>query len=194
MASGRMHELINVSALVGLGTTCIVLKANNLIHIPFSNLIIFIVAYLIGAFLITPDLDVQSKWVRPKRWWGILGYLWWPYGIMSRHRGISHTWILGPLSRLLYLFFIVFLLALPLIIFLSTRQLYFTMPNLQGWGKIALVAGIGYYISQWMHLLGDSVPLGYDQTILKRIRKRQAKARKNKAKNDSAKNKHHQHD
>ncbi len=177
-----MHEFINMSALVTLGTTYVVLKANNLIHIPWSSLAIFTVAYLVGVFLITPDLDVQSKWVRPKRWWGVLGYLWWPYGIFSRHRGISHTWILGPLTRLLYLFFIIFLLILPIAIFIGSRQFYFTTPNLQGWGRIVLIAALGYYLSQWMHLFGDRVPFGYDRTILRRIRKRREKARKDRLK------------
>lgn len=183
-----MHEFINGSALIILGTTYVVLKVNNLVSIPFSTIAIFTLAYLVGAFLITPDLDVQSKWVRPKRWWGVLGYLWWPYGIFSRHRGISHTWILGPLTRLLYLFLIVFLLLLPILLFIGTRQFYFTMPSVQGWGNITITAGVGYYLSQWMHLLGDRVPLGYDQIILKRIRKRHIKTKKNREKN-----KPHQH-
>ncbi len=193
MASGRMHEFINGSALVILGTSYIVLRANNLVSIPFSTITIFTLAYLVGAFLITPDLDVQSKWVRPKRWWGVLGYLWWPYGMFSRHRGISHTWIIGPLTRLVYLFFIVFLLLLPLLLFIGTKQFYYDAPSMQGWGRIALIAGSGYYLSQWMHLLGDQVPLGYDRIILNRIRKRRAKQKKNKTKKSKLHKEHNHH-
>jgi uncharacterized metal-binding protein len=62
-----------------------------------------------GAFL-TPDLD-HSEVVTPgaggllprplKTWWR---YLWYPYGKLMVHRGLSHWPLVGTLTRLVYFF------------------------------------------------------------------------------------------
>ena len=71
----------------------------------------FALSYLIGTFLVTPDLDLAEQGVRAKTHWGLFGLLWIPYGAIFSHRGHSHSWIVGPLTRILYLTIIVLALS-----------------------------------------------------------------------------------
>lgn len=101
MPAGRVHEAINLGAL-GL------LSASYLYHgdhlgVSEPAAFGFAAAYLIGTFLVTPDLDLAEQRVRAKGNWGVLGWLWVPYGLIFSHRGWSHTWIVGPLTRLAYM-------------------------------------------------------------------------------------------
>ena len=111
--------------------------------------------FVIGSFLITPDLDMAGeKPVRPLRYWGPLGILWWPYGQLFKHRGLSHTWILGPLTRLIYV-----------LLLLAGAGLAISFLEGLGWitwkgGPIppTLGAGVlGYFVAQWLHLTLDAI-------------------------------------
>ena len=56
---------------------------------------------MFGTLLITPDLDLRLNDAR--RNWGPLRFIWGPYAALSRHRGMSHTYLLGPSIRIAYL-------------------------------------------------------------------------------------------
>lgn len=99
MPSGRVHEAINLTAL-GLGSLAYLALGGSPER---PEALAFALAYLAGTFLLSPDLDLAEKEVRSRRRWGLLGVLWRPYGWLFRHRGLSHTWVLGPLTRLGYL-------------------------------------------------------------------------------------------
>lgn len=101
--------------------------------------------YALGTFWVTPDLDNFPRYpVLAARRWGPLKLVWLPYGLLFRHRGLAHHWVLGPLSRLLYLS----PLLLPLRGWLGGLE-----PALL-WGAL-----LGYYASQWLHLALDGIPL-----------------------------------
>ena len=63
--------------------------------------IVFVVAYLFGTFLLSPDMDLNTS--DPMRNWGVLRLLWRPYAQLFTHRGLSHTPVLGTLTRVLYI-------------------------------------------------------------------------------------------
>jgi uncharacterized metal-binding protein len=112
----------------------------------------FALAYLAGTYLLSPDLDLAEKGVRAGRRWGVLRLLWRPYGWLFRHRGLSHTWVLGPLTRLAYL----------------GVDWDLRPPS---WPKEALGWGLlGYYLSQWLHLLADGIWPDHDLRQLRRPR------------------------
>lgn len=67
---------------------------------------IFVVAYLCGSFLLSPDMDLHTS--NPMKNWGLLRLLWRPYAGLFKHRGISHMPVVGTLTRLLYLLLLVY--------------------------------------------------------------------------------------
>ncbi|MCS6869514.1 DUF2227 family putative metal-binding protein [Thermus sp.] len=100
---------------------------------------------LLGGLWLSPDLDLPDS--RPSRRWGPLRLLWEPYRAFHPHRGRSHTYLYGPLSRFLYLGLLLAPLALV--------DLPLGLPSLPPEGLWGL--GMGYLLSQWLHLLMDGI-------------------------------------
>ncbi|AAF11443.1 hydrolase [Deinococcus radiodurans R1 = ATCC 13939 = DSM 20539] len=171
--SGRVHNLINLGTFAVLGTAALYVQRAQLWPDPTFTLtptmaLNFTWAFMAGTFLLSPDLDLSEGRVDSKRRWGPLGFLWVPYGRMFSHRGLSHTWIVGPLTRLLYL---------GLIAGAVWTVLKFALPQLGlGWPrlpqplpyKVLLPVAAGYYLSQWLHLLADGVYPDHDVRHLRR--------------------------
>lgn len=72
--------------------------------------------YFLGTIVLNPDLDSAKS--KPAQKCGIICK---PYTMMSKHRGISHHWLWGTVTRILYVLVIiglltgmVFVLKLPL--------------------------------------------------------------------------------
>ncbi|RDI96369.1 hydrolase [Meiothermus sp. QL-1] len=157
MPSGRVHEAINLSVL-GLAAGVYWLYRETL-AIPEPIAVAFVGSYLVGTFLITPDLDLAERQVRSKRRWGWLGWLWVPYGWLFTHRGLSHTWLVGPLTRLLYLGgvgLVLGWLGLVLVRYLGLHPVLearFSPPP----PEVVWALVLGYYVSQWLHLLADGI-------------------------------------
>lgn len=164
MASGRTHETINLSVFAlatagyayarGQGLTA---EFDTLLTL--ETLLAFSVSYLIGTFFVTPDLDLAENPVQARNNWGLLGFLWVPYGALFSHRGLSHTWLIGPLTRLIYLA----LLVLAFGWFISEVAAYFGYRIAfeaevgESWPQLSLGALTGYYLSQWLHLMADGI-------------------------------------
>lgn len=175
MPSGRVHEVINVATLA-LSCGAIALMPDAWrpawAQLETTGGLAFASGYLIGTFLITPDLDLADGHVNAKRNWGLLGGLWIPYGKMSRHRGISHSWITGPLTRVIYL-----AVLIGALVWIARGAGY----NLwTGWHDSLIALGAGYLISQWLHLLADGIMpwhafLTAPQTTPRKNRPRQAR-------------------
>ncbi|WP_291428633.1 metal-binding protein [Deinococcus sp.] len=155
MPSGRVHNLINIAAYSVLAAATLVASRQELVSVTSVQALNFTLAYAAGTFLLSPDLDLAEGRVDSKRHWGILGVLWVPYGMMFSHRGLSHTWILGPLTRLAYLAVMVALVVGVLTYLMPALVL----PALSGSLDVAVLApfALGYYLSQWLHLIADGV-------------------------------------
>jgi uncharacterized metal-binding protein len=166
MPSGRTHEAINLT-LLGLGGAFYLAQGGS----PEEpRALAFLLGYLASTFLLSPDLDLAEKGVRAQGRWGVLGALWRPYGWLFRHRGLSHTWILGPLTRLGYLLLLLFLLygLLKGVAAFMGASLALALPPLP---KEVLLCGLlGYYLSQWLHLVADGIWPDHDLRRLKRPR------------------------
>jgi uncharacterized metal-binding protein len=107
LALGRTHELINLLALPGF-----------LYFLPKEFYLSFSVGYVLGTFLLSPDLDLKHS--KPSKRWKALKILWRPYQKKSKHRGISHIPLLGTLTRLLYIFLLITALYYLLYFLLSS--------------------------------------------------------------------------
>ncbi|MBO1438516.1 metal-binding protein [Meiothermus sp. CFH 77666] len=157
MPSGRVHEAINVGVLGLASAAYWAYQKEVAISQPVA--VAFVSSFLVGTFLITPDLDLAEQQVRAKGRWGWLGWLWVPYGWMFAHRGLSHTWIVGPLTRLLYLGAMGVVLYWVITAIAGYVGLNF---NLQAQLKappqeIVWALVLGYYASQWLHLIADGI-------------------------------------
>ncbi len=147
--SGQVHNAINTLSFVALAGGYGYASSQNLLpHFDVGQIGLFTTAFAAGTFLLSPDLDLAEQNVSSKRNWGLLGFLWVPYGWVFSHRGLSHTWLIGPLTRLFYL---ALLLAVPV---WFAREL---LHNFRIGQDDALAIMVGYYISQWLHLLADGV-------------------------------------
>ncbi|TBH20758.1 metal-binding protein [Thermus thermamylovorans] len=166
MPSGRVHEAINLTALGGAAAAYLAYGGSP----EEPRALAFALAYLGGTFLLSPDLDLSERGVRAQRRWGLLGLLWRPYGWLFRHRGLSHTWVLGPLTRLGYL-----AVLLGGLLFLAQGvAAHLGMPfslRLPPWPpEVWGFALLGYYLSQWLHLAADGLWPDHDLKRLKRPR------------------------
>ncbi|MBZ9749389.1 metal-binding protein [Deinococcus sp. HMF7604] len=153
--SGRVHNLINIAAYSVLAAATLVASRLEAVVVTPAQGLWFTLAYAAGTFLLSPDLDLAEGRVDSKRHWGVLGVLWVPYGMLFSHRGWSHTWLVGPLTRLLYVALIV-ALVLGLLTYLVPGLTLPTLPEPLSW-KVAAPLLVGYYLSQWLHLMADGV-------------------------------------
>lgn len=157
MPSGRVHEAINTGTLGLASAAYWVLQQEIAISQPVA--VTFVGSFLLGTFLITPDLDLAEQQVRAKGRWGWLGLFWVPYGWIFSHRGLSHTWIVGPLTRILYLG------AMGVVLYWITAAITgYLGVNLDLQAQLKLPAQdffwalvLGYYASQWLHLIADGI-------------------------------------
>ncbi|MCS7262851.1 MAG: DUF2227 family putative metal-binding protein [Aquificaceae bacterium] len=90
MALGKKHDFVNLLAL----PFCLYYTPKEF-YLPFTA------GYLLGTFLLSPDLDLPQS--HPSRRWKTLRFIWRPYQLLSRHRGVSHVPVLGTFLRLGYL-------------------------------------------------------------------------------------------
>ena len=97
MSSGKTHSIVNT---VICTSGCIV----ALSFYPDHRSEILVVAFgvMISTIFLSPDLDLPGTF--SQKAWGWFGWLWFPYHLIFRHRGLSHVPILGTLSRLIWLF------------------------------------------------------------------------------------------
>lgn len=150
--SGKEHDIATV-ALAALG-------GYALFQVEPGMGAAFFAACLVGGLYLSPDLDLPHS--NPTRRWGPLRFLWAPYQALHPHRGRSHSYVYGPLSRLLYASL---LFLLPLLLLGGgweepTRSALLeklgTLPPETWWGGI-----LGYFASQWLHLIMDGIlPFG----------------------------------
>lgn len=157
MPSGRVHEAINISVLGLASAAYWVYQKEIAVSQPVA--VAFASSFLVGTFLITPDLDLAEQQVRAKGRWGWLGFFWVPYGWMFSHRGLSHTWIIGPLTRILYLgvmgvvlYWITAAVAGYLGVNFDLQAPLKVPPQEILWALV-----LGYYASQWLHLIADGI-------------------------------------
>lgn len=155
MPSGRVHNLINLAAYAVLAAGALAASRQDLIGVTPAQAINFTLGFMAGTFLLSPDLDLSEGRVDSKRRWGVLGFLWVPYGRMFSHRGLSHTWLLGPLTRLAYVAVLLGLVAGLVRVAFPAWQ-WPALPEPVGL-KFAVPLLLGYYLSQWLHLIADGV-------------------------------------
>lgn len=146
MPDAKTHDAINIGIMIAIlaGLSYLMIWDKNPIAVRYLNIYtisLFSISYLFGTFFLNPDLDIEST---PYKRWGVLRFIWWPYKVIFKHRGFSHNPILGPLSIVANLAFIVALLLLLVGVDLHTIPLRFTV-----------VAIVGMVLSMEIHIASD---------------------------------------
>jgi uncharacterized metal-binding protein len=149
MPSGRRHLQLELFllplALIGL----------RLLGQDWPGLLAFGAAYLFSSLWLSPDLDLRSNDAR--RRWRPLGFIWAPYAKVFKHRGLSHNLLLGPLTRIGYLFLLGFLVVQALNYAGLLANLHFQVKL--GKGTLGMIA-LGLYLPNIIHILYDRLDSG----------------------------------
>lgn len=166
VASGRAHNTLNLG-LLGAGLLTLWWWQPAWLGGAWPEALAFAGAYVVGTLLLSPDLDLAHGRVNAKRNWGALGWLWVPYGRAFAHRGVSHTYLLGPLTRLLYL---ALLAALPALLLWTLWPAGWAALLEHGRGARSLLPALlgGYLLSQWLHLMADGLWPWHEARTLRR--------------------------
>lgn len=111
MPSGRTHDRITLWLLPWIfGLSWLLSRSSTITLLMLSG-------FLFSGLMFGPDLDIYS--VQYQRW-GFLRWLWRPYQSFIPHRSwLSHGFLIGTLIRVIYLSLSLFLIAIPVIIFIQ---------------------------------------------------------------------------
>ena len=153
MSSGKNHD-----------------KATKLLTLPFGIAVGLIfgtqygilsaLAFLVGGYWLSPDLDTHSNALKR---WGLIQILWWPYRKVISHRSIfSHGPIIGTGLRLFYLMgfgLIMNFLLHPLGLPSPSITLIKVSEYIQQNPKPICTALLSLEASAWLHLIQDGDPL-----------------------------------
>lgn len=142
MPSGKTHLKFELATLP-LWTV-----GGAILGVPWRELVIFTFSYVGTSLLLSPDIDLVDS--APARRWGILRLFWLPYAHIFKHRGLSHSVLFGPLTRVLYLAFLIFLVWIILYLALGLRLGWHWPPP----SSVAAIA-CGVYLSNFLHVLLD---------------------------------------
>ncbi|MBT7608332.1 MAG: DUF2227 family putative metal-binding protein [Bacteriovoracaceae bacterium] len=155
MSSGKFHDKINL--LTGAILTGALIGFERSAEIVLS----FVMGWLIATFIFSPDTDIM-----PKKRTGPFQFLLYPYSILFKHRGISHSFLLGTAIRILYsviLFGIILfvLYRMKLISYSGQDYLFFIKSFIQNWDlsllsyKIVSWFFVGMFVSDIHHYCVD---------------------------------------
>lgn len=119
MANYKTHSIFNVFLVLPLFTMSIYFY----LHPTRFQLLIFIITFVYTTLFMSPDMDLAYK----IKWHSLRGLLSLPfrsYARVFKHRGLSHSLLLGSLTRILWLsLFILLLLYACNWVFFSKKTL-----------------------------------------------------------------------
>ena len=98
MPSGSVHLKIEAGLLFGWTGLAGYLLSHRAITVEM--IVAFVLAYAFSMLFLSPDLDLARS--RAARRWGNARWLWTPYALIFRHRGLSHHPLVGPVTRIVY--------------------------------------------------------------------------------------------
>ena len=112
VASGRTHTIVNVSA-IGVAVPLLYYYC----EFCLDDVLVGAGCALFGTIFLSPDLDLKQS--KSSQAWGWFSWIWYVYNRCFSHRKLSHFFILGTVSRVIYLF-----LAAILISTLASLSIY----------------------------------------------------------------------
>lgn len=146
MPDGKNHDTINLAVLIVVlvSSLYLMLRKENALYSEYLNIpimLIFSSFYLFATFFLSPDLDIDSK---PYKRWKLLRFIWWPYKVIFKHRGLSHNPIIGPLSIVINLAIVV----IPLLLLAGVQVQNIPI-------NYVVAAILGMILSMEVHIISD---------------------------------------
>lgn len=101
------HSIVNI----GLASPLSIIAYKGILEnrVTLESAACFFVGYTLSTFVLSPDLDLATSQIAKN--WGRLKFLSWGYSKVFHHGQFSHRPVLGTLSRYVYVFLILFILA-----------------------------------------------------------------------------------
>ena len=157
MPSGKTHIRIDIFFLILMGAVAVYFRDDLVQRFGRDRLVeygaVFAVSYLFGTFLLSPDLDLKDN-VSAKNW-GLLRLFWRPYAALFRHRGLSHTPVVGSLTRILYMAVVIYVVVAAANA-LFDMKIRMSFHDLQAANRnLALTALAGVCAPDLLHVLTD---------------------------------------
>ncbi len=177
MPNARTHDFITITT-AAVATP--LLLNSGLPEMGPVNTAVLVGSYLASGLLFSPDLDLRSASYRR---WSLLRWIWIPYQRMVPHRSwISHSFVLGPLLRILYFAGVMSLLALIGLGLLNlmvpldaTGTMYRVTAEIARWISThpAAVgyAVLGFVLGGAAHTLADIVVSRVKSSVRRRVRR-----------------------
>ncbi|MBF0297823.1 MAG: DUF2227 family putative metal-binding protein [Oligoflexia bacterium] len=103
MPKTKTHIKINITLAMPLGVAILFFATKSNITI----ISIFLLSLLYNTFVLNPDLDL-ARYIKPLSLRGFLYFPFIPYSWLFRHRGLSHSLILGTITRVIYILLLIF--------------------------------------------------------------------------------------
>lgn len=148
MSNYRTHTYFNLCFALPFCLLAIIW----LLHPTNHFLGIFTATFIYGTLFMSPDVDLCHQ-IKLKSLKGVLTLPFRSYSLFFRHRGLSHSWTLGTLTRVIWLM---------LFIMLVLYSFYQVQPSTQLFLKYCKkhqlelsYAFCGFLCADWGHLLLD---------------------------------------
>lgn len=155
MASGKSHD--TAAIVIAVWLICIAGGVVRWSHPQFWFWVSASAGALSGLFL-SPDLDLNPS--RPRRRWGLLGFIWKPYQLIKHRHWLSHLPVASTLIRVAYL-------AIPLTLAMRLVNIVFLANSFDLYLEITLPVGYfaswvaGLALSDLAHWLMDGCPMKF---------------------------------
>jgi len=156
MTSYINHSIFNV---VILSLLFVFNQEYNIIDINGS--LVFFIFFMIGTFIVNPDMDTKSKSSN------ILGIFSVPYRRFFRHRGMSHHWMYGIITRIIYFTILMIILGSIILFVLKGEQIFnnnniyyvydIIIQYLSDNKNNVIIAYNGLFISNLLHIVLDKI-------------------------------------
>jgi uncharacterized metal-binding protein len=150
MSNYRTHSTLNLCVALP-----VLAGAGALVGLPLHNLAIFAAVFCYGTLFASPDLDMANQ-LKILSVRGILGLPFRSYARVFSHRGLSHSFFVGTLTRVAWLAAqaAVILLLVCLVCRISPLDHRFTAFFSRHRDEIAFGLA-GLCAADWCHLLVD---------------------------------------
>lgn len=143
MPNDATHRIVNYILL----SIFIIINFYIGLEPDFKIITIFMLSYVLGTEIFTPDLDTDSK---PGQRLGILSY---PIRKLSRHRGLGHNIFIGWFLKAIYI------LLLLVIIGILIKTLGYDTYLILGYINMKMIYAFltGLFLSNAVHIIIDKI-------------------------------------
>lgn len=119
---------------------------------PLKYTLAFSSSFLYATFFMSPDLDLAHQ-IKLFSLRGILSFPFRSYAKVFKHRGISHRFLIGTLSRLIWLGLFFWIVSLLIgLSFLSQKEMFYLYHQYK---PLILFGFFGFAVADICHLLLD---------------------------------------